>query len=159
MRERRLCQTKFYTASWRSGAGWSPTVFAHESPTRWARFDAENDLYSIALTVARASRRAPGRRPRLRGAGRSWARAAPRHYSDKDVKVTVEWATFNGMRTGKVTIIELIKVQERPSIAKTLEVFAVDKNHFKCKSGDAILEHGDGEKVGMAVLDWIQNPA
>jgi hypothetical protein len=39
------CQTKFYTASWRSGAGWSATVFAHESPTRSARFDAENDLY------------------------------------------------------------------------------------------------------------------
>src|SRR5271166_4818017 len=47
----RRCQTKFYTASWRAGAGWSPTVFAHESPTRSARFDAENDLYSFALTV------------------------------------------------------------------------------------------------------------
>ena len=47
----RHCQTKFYTASWRSGAGWSPTVFAQESPTRSARFDAENDLYPFALTV------------------------------------------------------------------------------------------------------------
>ena len=27
------CQSKFYTAFRRSGAGWSPTVFAHESPT------------------------------------------------------------------------------------------------------------------------------
>src|SRR5271165_3024128 len=48
---RRHCQTKFYTASCRSGAAWSPTVFAHESPTRSARFDAENDLYLFALTV------------------------------------------------------------------------------------------------------------
>src|SRR5208282_1390101 len=48
------CQTKFYTASWRSGAGWRPTVFAQESPTRSARFDAENDLYSFALTVPTA---------------------------------------------------------------------------------------------------------
>ena len=47
----RHCQTKFYTASWRAGAGWSPTVFAQKSPTRSARFDAENDLYSFALTV------------------------------------------------------------------------------------------------------------
>src|SRR5271166_5680550 len=45
------CQTKFYTASWRAGAGWSPTVFAQESLTCSARFDAENDLYSFALTV------------------------------------------------------------------------------------------------------------
>jgi hypothetical protein len=45
------CQTKFYTASWRAGAGWSPTVFAQESPTRSAGVDAENDLYSFALTV------------------------------------------------------------------------------------------------------------
>src|SRR5208337_4256813 len=28
------CQTKFYTASWRSSAGGKPTVFAEESPTR-----------------------------------------------------------------------------------------------------------------------------
>jgi hypothetical protein len=27
------CQTKFYTATWRAGPGWSPTVFAQESPT------------------------------------------------------------------------------------------------------------------------------
>jgi len=33
------------------GAGGSSTVFAEESPTRSARFDAENDLYSFALTV------------------------------------------------------------------------------------------------------------
>src|SRR5208337_4858221 len=45
------CQTKFYTASWRSGTGRSHTVFAHESPTHSPRFDAENDLYSFALTV------------------------------------------------------------------------------------------------------------
>ncbi len=41
----RHCQTKFYTAGWRFGVGWSPTVFAHESPTRSARFDAENGQY------------------------------------------------------------------------------------------------------------------
>ena len=33
----RHCQTKFYTASWCSGAGRSPTVFAHKSPPRSAR--------------------------------------------------------------------------------------------------------------------------
>ncbi len=44
-------QVRIYTASWRAGAGWSPTVFAQESPTCSARFDAENDLYSFALTV------------------------------------------------------------------------------------------------------------
>jgi hypothetical protein len=32
-------------------AGWTPTVFAHESPTRLAGFDAENRLYLFALTV------------------------------------------------------------------------------------------------------------
>ena len=44
-------QVRIYTASWRAGAGWSATVFAQESPTCSARFDAENDLYSFALTV------------------------------------------------------------------------------------------------------------
>jgi hypothetical protein len=32
-------------------AGWTSTVFAHESPTRLAGFDAENRLYLFALTV------------------------------------------------------------------------------------------------------------
>ena len=41
----RHCQTEFYTAGWRSGMRWSPTVFVHESPRCSARFDAENDLY------------------------------------------------------------------------------------------------------------------
>src|SRR5271166_6236162 len=45
----RHCQTKFYTASWRSGPGGSPTAFAEESPTRSARFDAENDLNGYPL--------------------------------------------------------------------------------------------------------------
>src|SRR5271165_341718 len=39
------CQTKFYTASWRSGAGGSPLFLLRNRPTRSARFDAENDLY------------------------------------------------------------------------------------------------------------------
>jgi hypothetical protein len=34
-------------------AGWTSTVFAHESPTRVAGFDAENRLYLFALTVPR----------------------------------------------------------------------------------------------------------
>jgi transcriptional regulator with XRE-family HTH domain len=33
--------------------GQSPTVFAHESPTRSAGFDAENSLYLFVLTVPR----------------------------------------------------------------------------------------------------------
>jgi hypothetical protein len=47
----RHCQSKFYTACSRSMAGWTSTVFAHESPTRLAGFDAENRLYLFALTV------------------------------------------------------------------------------------------------------------
>ncbi len=45
------CQSKFYTACSRILAGWSSTVFAHESPTRSTGFDAENGLYLFALTV------------------------------------------------------------------------------------------------------------
>jgi hypothetical protein len=45
------CQSKFYTACPRTRAGWSSTVFARESPTRSAGFDAENRLYLFALTV------------------------------------------------------------------------------------------------------------
>src|SRR5271165_310088 len=45
------CQSKFYTACSRIGAGWSSTVFAHESPTPSTGFDAENGLYLFALTV------------------------------------------------------------------------------------------------------------
>ena len=45
------CQSKFYTACPRIRAGWSSTVFAHESPTRSTGFDAENGLYLFALTV------------------------------------------------------------------------------------------------------------
>jgi hypothetical protein len=41
----RLCQTKFYTAIWRSGLRWGPTVFAHELPPRSASFEPENGLY------------------------------------------------------------------------------------------------------------------
>ena len=52
------CQSKFYTARSRTMAGWSPTVFARELPPRSAGFNAENRLYSFALT--RPSR---GRRP------------------------------------------------------------------------------------------------
>ena len=47
------CQSKFYTACSRIGAGWSSTVFAHESPTGSTGFDAENGLYLFALTVPR----------------------------------------------------------------------------------------------------------
>src|SRR5271163_4722418 len=43
-------QTKFHTARWRFPT-WRSTVFAHESSTRSARFDAENRLYCFALTV------------------------------------------------------------------------------------------------------------
>ena len=49
------CQSKFYTACSRARPGWSCTVFAHESSTRSAGFDAENGLYLIALTVTAAS--------------------------------------------------------------------------------------------------------
>src|SRR6185312_4938512 len=56
-RTRRLqegrCQSKFYTDCLRIRMGQSSTVFAHESPTRSAGFDAENGLYSFALTVPR----------------------------------------------------------------------------------------------------------
>ena len=45
------CQSKFYTACSRARPGWSCTVFAHESWTRSAGFDAENGLYLFALTV------------------------------------------------------------------------------------------------------------
>ena len=50
----RHCQSKFYTACSLTSAGWSSTVFAHESPTRSAEFDAENRLYLFALTVPQA---------------------------------------------------------------------------------------------------------
>jgi hypothetical protein len=45
------CQSKFYTGGRRSGAGYDPTVFAHESSARSAGFDAEKGLYLAALTV------------------------------------------------------------------------------------------------------------
>ena len=45
------CQSKFYTACSRTMAGWSPTVFARELPARSAGFNAENRLYSFALTM------------------------------------------------------------------------------------------------------------
>jgi len=48
---RRHCQSKFYTACSPARPGWSRTVFAHESWTRSAGFDAENGLYLFALTV------------------------------------------------------------------------------------------------------------
>src|SRR5277367_1903428 len=44
-------QTKFYTARLGTGTRSSSTVFAHESPPRQARFEAENGLYLFALTV------------------------------------------------------------------------------------------------------------
>ena len=47
----RHCQSKFYTACWRTRARWSSTVFAHELPPRAAGFDAENRLFLFALTV------------------------------------------------------------------------------------------------------------
>src|SRR5208337_2611543 len=50
-RPRRHCQSRFYTACSRTRAGWSSTVFAHESPTGSAGFDAENGLFLFALTV------------------------------------------------------------------------------------------------------------
>jgi hypothetical protein len=49
--DRGHCQSKFYTPCLRIRAGQSSTVFAHESPTRSAGFDAENGLYLFALTV------------------------------------------------------------------------------------------------------------
>ena len=45
------CQSKFYTARSRTGAGWTSAVFAHELPPRSAGFDAENRLYLFALTM------------------------------------------------------------------------------------------------------------
>jgi hypothetical protein len=45
------CQSKFYTACSRTRAGWSSTVFARELPPRSAEFNAENRLYSFALTM------------------------------------------------------------------------------------------------------------
>jgi hypothetical protein len=45
------CQTKFYTACLDAGVRSRFTVFAHESPPRSARFEAENCLYLFALTV------------------------------------------------------------------------------------------------------------
>ena len=48
---RRHCQTKFCTACLRAGTRWSSTVFAHELPPRSASFEAENGLYSFALTT------------------------------------------------------------------------------------------------------------
>ena len=51
------CQTKFYTACLGVGTRSSFPVFAHESPPRSARFEAENCLYLTALT-------APGPDPR-----------------------------------------------------------------------------------------------
>jgi ER-bound oxygenase mpaB/B'/Rubber oxygenase, catalytic domain len=48
---RRHCQSKFYTACSRTRAGWSSTVFARELPPRSAEFNAENRLYSFALTM------------------------------------------------------------------------------------------------------------
>jgi len=50
-RVERHCQSKFYTDCLRIRAGQSSTVFAHESPTCSAGFDAENGLYLFALTV------------------------------------------------------------------------------------------------------------
>jgi hypothetical protein len=45
------CQSKFYTglSAYRGKSG--TTVLAEESPLRPARFDAENQLYSVTLTV------------------------------------------------------------------------------------------------------------
>src|ERR1022692_2729062 len=45
------CQSKFYTglSAYRGMSG--TTVLAEESPLRAARFDAENQLYSVTLTV------------------------------------------------------------------------------------------------------------
>jgi hypothetical protein len=57
------CQSKFYTACSRTGAGRSSTVFAHELPTRSAGFGAENRLYLFALTVPAFSRRAQAEGP------------------------------------------------------------------------------------------------
>jgi threonine dehydrogenase-like Zn-dependent dehydrogenase len=45
------CQTKFYTACLGAGTRSSFTVFAHQSPPRSARLEAENCLYLFALTV------------------------------------------------------------------------------------------------------------
>jgi hypothetical protein len=49
--DERHCQSKFYTACSRTRAGWSSTVFARELPPRSAEFNAENRLYSFALTL------------------------------------------------------------------------------------------------------------
>ena len=45
------CQSKFYTPSSRTRAGWSSTVFAQELPPRSAGLDAKNCLYLFALTM------------------------------------------------------------------------------------------------------------
>ena len=45
------CQTKFYTAYFHTATLRSFTDFAHESSQRSARFEAENRLYSFALTM------------------------------------------------------------------------------------------------------------
>ena len=58
-------QTKIYTAIWRAAARWVRTVFAHKSSTRSVRFDAENGLYSVALTMPLDGRRVKGRPSRL----------------------------------------------------------------------------------------------
>ena len=56
-------QVRIYTAIWRCGARWGPTVFAHELSTRSARFDAENRLYWFALTVPARAIRGRGELP------------------------------------------------------------------------------------------------
>ncbi len=61
----RHCQSKFYTACSGTRAGWSSTVFAHESATRSAGFDAENRLYLFALTVPNRASAGCARRPSL----------------------------------------------------------------------------------------------
>jgi hypothetical protein len=43
--------SKFYTGLWRRSARHNDTVFAHESPTRFVRFEARKALYSFALTM------------------------------------------------------------------------------------------------------------
>ena len=50
-------QSKFYTACPRTMACWSSTVFARELPPRSAGFNAENRLYSFALTRPSAPHR------------------------------------------------------------------------------------------------------
>ena len=80
----RLALTPWLNHSWQvpyyvtARGRWGRTVFANESPTRSVKFDAENGLYSVALTMPLDGRRVKGRpfapRQRLTLSARARAR-------------------------------------------------------------------------------------